>query len=207
MNHQVDEDDPLGEREMILGSSEMYVVSDNTWLPLPDMIYGSYDHASAYNDGILYVTGGISDNPNEPIPTDSAYILKVREEAVGWEPMRGMLYPRQGHSLTAHNNCLYAIGGYTSHPDPTAPGFQDCYNNEVYDIETNQWTEIASTPPSFQHLLRSVALFTNSKIYILGNGNLGSYDIEKNSFECLEYFSLFIHKLTIMNASYPIENI
>lgn len=198
VDHQVGE---TGEKEEILASAEMYDVANNVWVPLPDLRHGSYDHATSFHDGVLFVTGGISDDPYETIPTNAAYKLTLGAET--WEPMRGMIHPRQGHSLTAHNNRLFAIGGYTVHPDPSVASFVDCVQNELFDMETNQWTEITPTPPSFGHLLRSVALH-ESKIYILGNGNLGCYDIDKDAFECLEYYGLFIHKLAVMRVAYPI---
>ena len=198
VDHQVGED---GEVEDILATAELYMVADNTWIPLPDLVHGSYDHASAFHDGVMYITGGISGDPYETIPSNAAYKLRIGSDV--WEPMRGMLYSRQGHSLTAHNNRLYAIGGYTAHVDPMAAGFQDCVQNEVYDLETSQWTEVTPTPPTFGHLLRSVAMFDN-KIYLVGNGHLGSYDTEKDAFECLDYFGLFVHKLAIMRVAYPV---
>ncbi|KAK7102315.1 hypothetical protein V1264_020552 [Littorina saxatilis] len=198
VDHQVEE---TGETEEILTSAEMYEVADNAWIPLPDLVHGTYDSACAFQDGVLYMVGGISADPYESIPSDAAFRLPLGSDA--WEPMRGMLYPRQGHSLTAHNNRLYAIGGYTANPDPHAAGFADCVQNEVCDLETNQWTEIKPIPPSFGHILRSVALYDN-KIYFLGNGHLGCYDIEKDAFECLDYYGLFIHKLAVMRVAYPL---
>ena len=197
VDHQVGE---TGEKEEILASAEMYDVANNTWVPLPDLMHGSYDHATCIHDGVLFVTGGISGDPYETIPTNTAYRLQVGSEA--WDPMRGMIHPRQGHSLTAHNNRLYAIGGYTAHPVPGVAGFVDCVQNELFDMETNQWTEITPIPPSFGHLLRSVALHENM-IYILGNGNLGCYDIDKDAFACLDYYGLFIHKLAVLRVAYP----
>ncbi|XP_076469300.1 kelch-like protein 36 [Babylonia areolata] len=197
VDHQVGEN---GEKEEVLASAEIYDVMDNAWIPLPDLVYGSYDHASVINDGVVYITGGISGDPYETIPTAAAYKLRLGSEA--WEPMRGMLHPRQGHSLTAVNNRLFAVGGYTCYQDQAIGGFRDCVQNEVYDLETNQWTEITPTPPSFGHLLRSVALHAN-KIYIFGNGHLGCYDVDKDAFECLEYYGQFIQKLAVMRVAYP----
>lgn len=187
------------EFESILASVEMYDIADNSWIPLPDLLFGSYDHAAAFHDNELYMTGGISADPSEPIPTGTSFKLSLGTES--WEPIAGMLHPRQGHSITAHNNRLYVCGGYTCQPVSNV-GFTDCTNNEMYDIETNQWTEITPTPPSFGHILRSVALYED-EIYFVGGGHLGSYDIEKDKFKCKEYFGLFIQKVAVMNVAYP----
>ncbi|KAL8622083.1 hypothetical protein ACOMHN_056568 [Nucella lapillus] len=142
VDHQVGE---VGEREDMLASAELYQVEDNAWLPLPDLPHGSYDHASALSEGVVYVTGGMSADPYETIPSDAAYSLALGGGA--WEPMRGMCHPRQGHSLTPHGQRLLAVGGYTCHPDHALRGFLDCPHNEAFDLETRQWTGLTPTPP------------------------------------------------------------
>ncbi|XP_050419035.1 kelch-like protein 36 [Patella vulgata] len=177
------------ENEEILKSVETYDPSTNAWVPLPDLVYGSFAQALAYHDNYLYISGGISADPSDPVPIMSVFKLKIGD--VGWEPVREMLYPRLGHSLTTVGNKLYCIGGKEGGQGGDGGPFVNCLTNEVYDIETNQWTELCNTPDIFGMILKTVVPH-ESKLYILGivpkdnqqiQVNLNYYDIQKNEFE------------------------
>lgn len=196
INHTVTED---GESESILNTCEMYYPEENTWVDLPSLPLGIFDLACCFSDNVLYASGGISDDPQSPVPLPYLYAYRMGTET--WEPKTPMIYSRQGHSMTAINSKLYALGGCTSLEDVS---FSECYNNECYDIETNQWTEILRTPFEIGQLQRYVAQVDN-KIYVIGGVNTYLYviDTEENTLNKVETLGPQIHRVVSLNVAYP----
>lgn len=196
INHIITEE---GESESILNTCEMYYPEENTWVDLPSLPVGIFDLASSFADNVIYASGGISDDPQSPVPLPDLYAYSLGADA--WEPKAPMIYPRQGHSMTTVNNKLYVFGGYTSLEDVS---FSDCYNNECYDIETNQWTEILRTPDDIGQLQRHVACLDH-QIYIVGgtNTHLYAYDTEENTLNKIEMLGPQILRVVSLNVAYP----
>ena len=187
--------------EKILSSAEMYNPEENAWKNLASLPQGCFDLAAAVCNNILYVCGGISDNESKPVPIGETYSLTDGADA--WSPLAPMLTPRQGHSITPHDGKLIVIGGYMG---SEFGGFKDCFENEVYDIETRQWTAITSTPENFGHLFRHVCFYGN-KIYFLCNQDadayLGTYDVETGNFGDVLLVGPGFHKVGLLQVAYP----
>lgn len=76
-----------------------------------------------------------------------------------------MLRRRAGHRMTSHGNRLFVIGGYTQEE---VARFH-VSTTEMFDISTNQWTELSSTPiPVFSPC---VTLLDNM-VFVFGGENL-----------------------------------
>ncbi|XP_071171261.1 kelch-like protein 36 isoform X1 [Mytilus edulis] len=191
------------EDESILNSVEVYTAEDNSWTELQPVPVKCCDAAIVFHKNCLYMTGGISIDPDDPIPLNSTWCLNLGD-ASGWVPKQNLLTGRQGHSMIPYNDKLLAIGGYTSKDELMT--FKDCITNEMYDIETNQWTEIAPTPEHFGHLYRHNALYGN-KIFVVGSStvvaNLYVYDIESDTWEECESIGPNMQKLAILDVAYP----
>ena len=192
----------LEDPEKILSSAEMYNPEENSWKNLASLPQGCFDLASAFYNNVIYVSGGISQVPSKPIPIAETFCLTEGNDE--WSPLTSMLTPRQGHSMTAHDGKLFVLGGYTG--SGNGVGFRDCFDNEVYDIETRQWTALLPTPENFGHLFRHVGFYGN-KIYLLCNqdadGYLCTYDIETDTFGEGIFIGPGFHKVGFLQIAYP----
>lgn len=188
--------------ELILASGEVYNPEENSWKSIANLPYGLFDLASAWSENTLFVSGGISDLPQHPVPVSSMFALK--DGANEWKALPDMTVARQGHSMTAHGGKIYFIGGYTGKPD--SPGFDDCHTNDMFDIETEQWTALTSTPESFGHIYRHIGV-VNNKIYFLCNADtevyLNSFETEKQEFNQGVLVGIGVHKVCVLKVAYP----
>lgn len=197
IDHTVGE---LGDEDLILASVEMYDIHENQWSNLPDLPTGSYNQAAAFDGNCIYLSGGISADPFDSVPMQSLWQFSM--ETNSWSTRNEMIYSRQGHSMTPYNGKLYVFGGYA--PAIGMPGqiFRDCFNSEVYDIETNQWTEIRSIPETFGHVMRSVGMW-NGTFYLFGNGCLHTYNVEEDKMQYGDHIGHSVQKIAILEVAYP----
>jgi hypothetical protein len=117
--------------------SSVYVFDGASWttgprLPLP------LDHPSAatLNDHV-YIAGGHSNG------SDSARVFRL--DGDHWTAVAPMHFARGGHSLTATNGRLYAIGGNTAAGN-VGPA-------ESYNPDTDSWSVYAPLPVPRNHVL------------------------------------------------------
>ena len=209
INHTVGE---FGDEDSILCSMEVYNVRENVWHEMDSLLpggSGSYNQAAAYEGRTLYLSGGISSDPFDSVPMSGLWKFNLDDDERGgggrgggsWYPCRDMLYTRQGHSMTAVNSKLYVFGGYTAMGN-NGP-FQDCLTSEVYDIETNQWTELRPMPETFGHVMRSVGFFAG-KIFMYGNGCLHTYHADEDRMEYGDYYGFSTQKIAVLDVAYPL---
>ncbi|XP_045166637.2 kelch-like protein 26 [Mercenaria mercenaria] len=188
--------------EQILRFVEMYNPEDNSWKALADLPFGVFDQAAVSCENVLYTSGGISDLPEHTIPICSMFSLE--EGASDWTPLPDMTVARQGHSMTGHCGKIYIIGGYTSKPNTS--GFTDCNINDMFDIETKQWTSLTSTPEDLGHLYRHTG-FCGNTIYFLCNRDsdvyMCSFDTEKQEFGQIVFVGHGIQKCNVLQVAYP----
>ncbi|KAL3852105.1 hypothetical protein ACJMK2_015791 [Sinanodonta woodiana] len=197
MLHTVGEN---GEEEKILSEVEMYVPEENCWKSLKQLPYGTFDQSAVYWNNTVYITGGISGDPTHSVPLSAAFCLPLDGDE--WQPLPDMTSPRQGHSMTPLNGRLYVLGGYTA---SLYSGFSDSLENELLDLETKQWTKIKTTPATFGHLYRSVALL-DKKIYFLCGlvqASLNSYDTETDEMEEGVIIGANVQKAASIKVAYP----
>lgn len=91
----------------------------------------------------------------------------------GWERMTDMPTSRSVLKSVEHNGKIYVIGG-----DDSKSTYAEC--NEVYDIETDRWSVMASMEsPRVGHTLEIL----NNKIYVVG----GVESVQQNFSNILEY--------------------
>ncbi|XP_033746810.1 kelch-like protein 26 [Pecten maximus] len=198
--HRIHIDDD-NEPETILDSVEIYSPQENKWTNATTMPIKVFDMAAAYHNGSLYVCGGISADARHPCPLRLHYSLKLDGDEE-WVKRSDMITSRQGHSLTPYKGKLYAIGGYCM-PDNN---FRDCVENEVYDIETDQWTQFTHIPIEYGHLYRHNDIH-NGVIFCIGGNTpdafLYMYDIEADKWEEVEQVGSNVQKLAVLDVAYP----
>jgi N-acetylneuraminic acid mutarotase len=191
--HVVEND---ADQETFLSSAERYDPAENTWHTLPDIPYRCSDCAVAVCEAKVFVSGGISDDVHDPIPVN--YVVAYTPGDDAWTPTAPMLNHRQGHSMLGHKGKVYCFGGYTAHNEIS---FGDCYDNEVYDLETEQWTAICSTPRVYGHLQRCITIFED-RIYFIGGSftsrHLYSYNTETDEISEGEYCGVNYQKLATL---------
>ncbi|XP_005092261.1 kelch-like protein 36 [Aplysia californica] len=190
----------IGDEDKILSSAEVYNVRDNVWQDLPELPAGSYNQAASYSDGNVYISGGISADPFDSVPMCTLWRYDIQNRS--WHNQRDMLYSRQRHSMTTVGNKLYVFGGYTAANAGPTEVFKDCFSNEVFDIETNQWTEIRPIPETFGHVMRTVGVW-NGRFFLFGGGSLHSYYIDEDRMEYGDYVGLSVQKIAVLDVAFP----
>ncbi|WAR26812.1 KLH31-like protein [Mya arenaria] len=189
--------------EEILSSMEVYAPEENAWKEGPSLPFGMFDLAAVYCDNSIYISGGISVVPDHTVPIQSMF--RLQDGAREWSPLPDMLVPRQGHGVVNHGGKLYFLGGYTSKPN--MGGFVDCNQNDMFDLETQQWTTICSTPEDFGHLFRQIACVAK-KIFFLVNKDseihIYFYDTEKDELVPGSVIAANVHKVSVLDVAYPL---
>lgn len=160
------------DREIILDSIEFYNPDDNLWHFVPPFPFGCFSVGAVVVNERLYMTGGISDDPEHNVPVNYAHVYDPVEES--WMPLSPMLTARHCHGAVHRNGRLYVFGGFTA-GEVDQMGFNDCYVSEVYDIDADQWS-LLNDLPSIRggHIYASSAVF-HDKIYVLSATNKEEY--------------------------------
>lgn len=192
------------DRENILDTVEFYDPESGLWNVVPSLAVGCFSIAASFHKGTLYVTGGISDDPEDEVPTNTLRVFSPGRDF--WEPKAPMLVSRQGHSMSSYKNKLYVFGGFTTGLDTMS--FSDCLLNEMYDIETDQWSQLCDTPEESGHLHGSVTMLDN-KIFIIGGKSadrfLGSYNLETEELEEGEYCGPHVQRAAAVKVAFPFD--
>ena len=190
------------DQEVILDSIEYYSPDLNLWELLPRLPLGCFSAGAVTLGSRVYVSGGISDDPEDTVPTSYLHVYNTGEQA--WQRKANMLTERQAHSMVAMNDKIYVVGGYTTAADLMS--FDNCLENEVYDTETNQWSLLQNTPPGYGHILCSSTILGN-KIYLIGGGKSNSilytFDTEKEKLEEGELCGENVQRVATLKAAFP----
>ncbi|XP_074646212.1 kelch-like protein 15 [Tubulanus polymorphus] len=192
-------DNILNDQDTYLCTAEKYVPEGNRWEYIPSVPYNCYDLAATACNNNIYITGGITDNPEDEVPVN--YNLRYVPGEDSWTHMEPMLSSRSSHTMVTHNEKIYVFGGCTT----ANMTVMECRTNECYDIMTNQWTQIRSSPRSFGRFQRTVAVLDNC-FYLLG-GMVGmrylfEYDIESDTFSSKQC-GLDFHKVVSLRVGLP----
>jgi len=202
INHHVDE---LGfDREVYLDTVELYDPRDNLWHDAPRLPFAVFNASAAFCGGRLYVTGGISDNPELTLPVPHVHSCRPTDD--GWTILSDMLHERHSHSVISLHDKLYVFGGLTADPDDTM-GFISQWETEVYDPVADQWTSLLPVPESFGRIL-SLSVTVGEQIVLLGSFgkehfSLHEFDEETGAISEGQPCGAFIHKIAVFDASFP----
>lgn len=202
INHHVDE---LGmDREVYLDSVELYDPRDNLWHDAPRLPFAVFNSGAAFCAGRLYVTGGISDNPELTVPVP--HVQSCRPMDDGWTIQSDMLHERHSHCIVSLRDKLYVFGGLTADPADTM-GFVSQLETEVYDPVADQWTSLIPVPADFGRIF-SLSAIVDEQIILLSSFDkehfcLHEFDEETGSVTEGQPCGSFIHKLFILDSSFP----
>jgi N-acetylneuraminic acid mutarotase len=202
VNHYFD--DSVGiDRDQILESVEFYDPRNNLWHEMPLLPFGAFNIGATFADNRLYVTGGISDNPEHNVPV--GFVNCCRPSDDGWTILANMNHERHSHSIIAHREKLYVFGGLAAGDDTM--GFVDCLFNEVYDIETDQWTDLIPMSPGFGHI-RQQSVVIGDHIIVLGSReNYGffmcEFNEESGKLEESQSCGTCVHKVVVFETAFP----
>jgi N-acetylneuraminic acid mutarotase len=146
-----------------LDTNEMYDPAKDTWTSKTPMPTPRRNFAIAVYKNKIYCISGESDyNPEgvSPIYTD---VNEVYDPATDtWETKASIPTPRHGTCANVVDGKIYVIGGAEATP---YPGYVTSGKNEVYDPETDTWTQKTSIPTPVN---RAASAVVDGRIYVLG---------------------------------------
>lgn len=193
------------DREIILDSIEFYNPEDNLWHFIPPLPFGCFNVGATIVSETLYVTGGISDDPEHNVPVSYVHMYNPVEEA--WIGLASMLTERHCHGIFSLSNKLYVYGGFTCGDDMM--GFKDCLVTEVYNMDTDQWSILSTAPSFYGHLYASPSVFSD-RVYILGGSSkeqffLHTFCEETGTVEDGEPCGPYVHKMITLKVPMPTQ--
>ena len=194
------------DREQILHSVEFYSPESNIWRLYPEMQFGCFSCAAASIDDVVYVSGGITDDPEDTVPVQTLYTFMPDENS--WVEKAAMLTPRQSHAMVECNQKLYVFGGFTTGEDTMS--FSHCLLGEMYDPCTDQWTAIKPIPEYFIHGFASATVKDNC-VFIVGGAPddpdrfLCCYDTEKDKMDEGQGCGVNVVKLVTLDVVLPLD--
>jgi len=206
INHHVDE---LGfDREAYLDTVELYDPRNNLWHDGPRLPFAVFNAGVTFSGGRLYVTGGISDNPELTVPVPHVHSCRPTDN--GWTVLSDMQHERHSHSVIPLHNKLYVFGGLKGDPANTM-GFVSQLESEVYDPLTDQWTSLVPVPASFGRILSSSVTVGEQIILLSSFGkehfSLHEFDEETGAITEGQPCGAFIHKMVVLDASFPLRKL
>jgi N-acetylneuraminic acid mutarotase len=144
-----------------LGTNEMYDSATDTWNSRASMPTPRTDFAIAVYKNKIYCISGKNDQEDlSGVYTD---VNEVYDPATDtWEKKSSIPTPRYGMCTNLVDGKIYIMGGGLHAPYP----INTCsILNEVYDPETDTWTEKTPLPTSVLHAASAVV---DERIYVLG---------------------------------------
>jgi N-acetylneuraminic acid mutarotase len=144
-----------------LGTNEMYDPATDTWTTKASMPTPRTDFAIAVYKNKIYCISGKNDQEDlSGVYTD---VNEVYDPATDtWEKKSSIPTPRYGMCTNLVDGKIYIMGGGLHAPYP----INTCSTlNEVYDPETDTWTEKTPLPTSVLHAASAVV---DERIYVLG---------------------------------------
>ncbi|KAL1006241.1 hypothetical protein UPYG_G00069650 [Umbra pygmaea] len=123
----------LKEQDTTLDSVLVYNRQTFNWAESDPLPYPVYGHATVSHEGLIYVIGGKSDD-KEVLNRVCAYDA----QHCAWKELAPMKLARSLFGAAAHKDKIYAAAGVTQ------SGLTSTV--EVYDIQTNQWSDFVEFP-------------------------------------------------------------
>jgi N-acetylneuraminic acid mutarotase len=146
-----------------LGTNEMYDPATDTWTTKASMPTPRRDFAIAVYKNKIYCIGGESGYDPEGLGGIYTEVNEVYDPATDtWETKAPIPTARYGMCVNVVDGKIYVIGGGHHHVYPA----NICTGkNEVYDPETDTWTERTPLPTP---VLGAASAAMDGKIYVLG---------------------------------------
>jgi len=162
-----------------LSSAERYRVDRNKWEPVAELPHAVCAHSGAPCMGLMYIAGGFASDGFQR----EVYCYYPNDNR--WEPKPKLKTERGLHCMVDYKERLYCIGGNNK----TNGARRDVLSTEMFDVKTEQWTEVA---PLFAGQSEAGAAVVDGKIYIVGGHTwrerkdvrtVACYDPEKDTWE------------------------
>jgi hypothetical protein len=129
------------------GILQILNTSNNTWFEGAIMPGNTGVGLASVDDlgGFIYTAGGVSRKDRSDI---SNATLRYNPQTNAWDQMANMNVARHSFTLTEFHGKLYALGGITRQYDPISNQYFIAPTNhtEVYDAQTNTWTNHTDLP-------------------------------------------------------------
>jgi len=168
-----------------LSSAERFRVDRNRWESIAELPHAVCAHSGAPCQGRMYIAGGFASDGFQR-EVHCYYPFENR-----WESKPKLKTERGLHCMVDYKDRLYCIGGNNK----TNGARRDVLSTEMFDIHTEQWTEVA---PLFAGQSEAGAAVVDGKIYIVGGHTwrerkdvrtVARYDPELNVWEKATDFS------------------
>ncbi|CAK8698598.1 unnamed protein product [Clavelina lepadiformis] len=162
-----------------LSSAERFKVDQNRWEPISDLPHAVCAHSGAPCCGLMYIAGGFATDGFQR----EVYCYHPRENK--WEAKPKLKTERGLHCMVDYKERLYCIGGNNK----TNGARRDVLTTEMFDVGTQQWTEVA---PLFAGQSEAGAAVVGGKIYVVGGHTwrerkdvrtVACYDPERDTWE------------------------
>ena len=148
-----------------LDSVDIYDPATDTWTEAKSMNHARGGASVSVVNGKIYVMGGVGwpQIPNHPAPFLSS-VEVFNPETNHWKEIAEMPTPKAFHTASVINGKIYVIGGGFRGNDR----FKYLSTIEVYDPETDRWTQEPDMPiGKWAHRAEVI----NEKIYIFGGNS------------------------------------
>ena len=148
-----------------LDSVDIYDPATDTWTEAKSMNHARGGASVSVVNGKIYVMGGVGwpQIPNHPAPFLSS-VEVFNPETNHWKEIAEMPTPKAFHTASVINGKIYVIGGGFRGNDR----FKYLSTVEVYDPETDRWTQEPDMPiGKWAHRAEVI----NEKIYIFGGNS------------------------------------
>lgn len=162
-----------------LNSAERFKVEQNKWESIADLPHAVCAHSGAPCSGRMYIAGGFASDGFQK----EVYCYHPKENK--WEGKPKLKTERGLHCMVDYKERLYCIGGNNK----TNGARRDVLTTEMFDLATEQWTEVA---PLFAGQSEAGAAVVDGKIYIVGGHTwrerkdvrtVACYDPERDAWE------------------------
>ncbi|XP_056395211.1 kelch-like protein 9 [Hyla sarda] len=170
----------IGERIIAVGggsllghitqSAEEYHPAENKWeytAPFPVPVA---DHAGTTHKGIVYISGGYSNN--KTLNEVYSYLPRLKR----WVVNRAMTFARCDHGMAAVSDKIFCVGGRTLN---AAKEWIHVNETEYYCPATDHWSALKLSP--FDCCQFSVTTL-RSKLFVIGGGSLRRMNKEDGVF-------------------------
>ena len=138
-----------------LCSAERYRVDRNKWEAVADLPHAVCAHSGAPCRGKMYIAGGFASDGFQR----EVYCYHPKDDK--WEPKPRLKTERGLHCMVDYKDRLFCIGGNNK----TNGARRDVLSTEMFDINTEQWTEVA---PLFAGQSEAGAAVVDGKIFVVG---------------------------------------